>query len=487
MSIDEDPDDTKRICHRCVGEPYLRKEIAKRGEKHSCSFCGKVARTYTIEEMAGRVETAFEQHYERTSDQPTSLQYSMLSDRESDYNWERDGEPVVDAIANAADVSEDAARDIHAILEDRHSDFESATMGEETEFGDESYYEEKALTDHTWQEDWQAFETSLKTETRFFNEHAARHLESVFEGIEALTTKKGRTPIVEMGPGFNLTTLYRARVFQASDDLKAALARPDLNLGSPPSRVASAGRMNARGVSVFYAATSPDVALAEVRPPVGSRAIVGSFEITRPLRLLNLMALSELHVVGSIFDVTLASRMEKATFLRSLTHRISKPVMPNDEAFEYLPTQAVADFLSSHSKLSLDGIVFPSVQSGTGLNVVLFHKAARVEELALPPGTTVEAELDRSTEDGREADYAVYEEVPPTKTGPSDLEKHGFGDLSALSISSARRSAWNADHRHATLRVIPDSLIVHHVRAVKISTEEHSVRRRRSEKSDPIF
>jgi hypothetical protein len=182
--------------------------------------------------------------------------------------------------------------------------------------------------------------------------------------------------------------------------------------------------------------------------------------------------------------------MEKATFLRSLTQRISKPVMPNDEASEYLPTQAVADFLSTQSKLSLDGILFPSVQSGTGLNVVLFHKAARVEELALPLGTTVKAELDQSTEDGSETDYAVCEEVPPPKAGPSELEKHGFGDLSALSalsISPARHSAWNADHRHATLRVIPDLLKVHHVRAVKISTEEHRVSRRRCEKSGTIF
>jgi len=50
--------------------------------------------------------------------------------------------------------------------------------------------------------------------------------------------------------------------------------------------------MNARGVSVFYGAIDPRVALAEVRPPVGSRVAVARFEIIRPLRLLDLNALA---------------------------------------------------------------------------------------------------------------------------------------------------------------------------------------------------
>jgi len=36
--------------------------------------------------------------------------------------------------------------------------------------------------------------------------------------------------------------------------------------------------MNAGGIAVFYAATAPKVALAEVRPPVGSKVLIGRFE-----------------------------------------------------------------------------------------------------------------------------------------------------------------------------------------------------------------
>lgn len=61
------------------------------------------------------------------------------------------------------------------------------------------------------------------------------------------------------------------RVFQARERLLEALERPDLHLGSPPPHRASVGRMNARGTSVFYDATTSAVALAEVRPPVIAR------------------------------------------------------------------------------------------------------------------------------------------------------------------------------------------------------------------------
>src|SRR5258708_7975342 len=106
MTSDDDIDElkAKRLCHQCIGEEYLGAEVRRKGQRGKCSYCDRSARSYTIEDIAERVETAFEQHYTRTSDQPTSWQQSMLSDRESDYYWLRDGEPVVSAIINAPEI-----------------------------------------------------------------------------------------------------------------------------------------------------------------------------------------------------------------------------------------------------------------------------------------------------------------------------------------------------------------------------------------------
>ena len=124
-------------------------------------------------------------------------------------------------------------------------------MSEETEFADGSYYEEKGASDIEWREEWELFERSLKTEARFFSRFADAHLTSVFEGIDKMTTMDGRALIVDAGPGTNIAALYRARVFQSNKRLEECLMRPDQQLGSPPSLLANAGRMNARGISVF--------------------------------------------------------------------------------------------------------------------------------------------------------------------------------------------------------------------------------------------
>jgi hypothetical protein len=438
--------------------------------------------------MADRVEQVFEEHYTRTLDHPNSWQATMLSDRESEYDWEREGEPVTDAIMNSADLPEEAARDIQQLLEDRHDDFESAKIGEETEFSSDSFYEEKGTNDREWQAEWAFFERSIKTEARFFSRVAVEHLASVFAGVDTLQSRDGRPLVMDAGPGIDLEVLYRARVFQSTERLEEALCRPDQHLGSPPARLANAGRMNAQGISVFYGATDPDVAVAEVRPPVGSRVAVGRFRIIRPLRLLDLTALSAVASGGSVYDPDLARRLSRAMFLRSLSERMTRPVMPDDEAFQYLPTQAVADFLATEAAVPLDGIVFPSAQAANGArNIVLFHKAARVEALALPDGTEIKARSGEAYEEGWETEYVVIEETPAPEPA-ADSEADEDDELGwPVSFERLRPQAWvqpDLDQREAALRIDVNGVTVRHVESVQYSTETHDVRRMRWEKRD---
>lgn len=484
MASSEDIDDLKikRLCYRCVGEDFLRAEISKRGQRGQCSYCKRQAKSYTIEDMAERIEEVFGQHFMRTSDQPNTWQHTLLSDKESDYDWERDGEPVVDAIMNAADIPYEAAEDIQAILDDKHGDFDSAAMGEETEFCADSYYEEKGPNDWACREEWDSFEQSLKTEARFFSRSGAKHLASIFHRIDAMSTADGRPLVIAAGPGTSLTSIYRARVFQSDDKLETALCRPDQHLGSPPAMLATAGRMNAQGISVLYGSNELGVAIAEVRPPVGGQVAVARFNIVRPLRLLDLTAVSEVSERGSIFDSAYAGRLERAVFLRSLSRRITRPVMPDDEAFEYLATQAIADFLATENDPPLDGILFPSVQvAGKALNVVLFHKAARIEAPDIPEGTEIRASTGHNTDEGWETDYSVIEETPPPKVPEGKKEQDdGWPGLPLLAAGPA--PADNYDFRKETLRIDLNSVEVHIVRRVQFETEDHIVRRHRWQK-----
>jgi hypothetical protein len=470
MASDDDVEKLgcKKICHACVGEEFLSTEISQDGRLLKCSFCGTPkARCYKLDQMADRIDTAFERHYVRTSDQPNDWEYTLCGDKESTFDFDRHGEPVVYAIMNAADIPEQAARDIQAILEERYSDYEADKMGDETAFADDSHYEERRLSDRQWQEQWYSFQRSLKTDARFFNEDGARLLRSVFTNLDQYEAEGGKPLIVKAGPDTEYAAIFRARTFQSDERLEAAMENAAAEFGSPPPRFAASGRMNAHGISVFYGATSPEVALAEVRPPVGSQVAVARFEIIRPLRLLDLTALGETSLsLGSVFDTTLADRIEHQKFLRSLRSHMTRPVMPDDEAIEYLATQAVADFLAT-SDLKLDGIIFPSVQYSDGAqNIVLFHKAARVEKLVRPHGSKVSASLGSSTEDGWEPHYSISERIPVSQTNKPSYE-----------FNSRWRDSWapDLDERDPALRIDRQSLVVHVIGAVKFQTDANKV------------
>ena len=231
------------------GREFLCEEIRGQGKQGKCDYCGKVERCYDIETLAERIETVFERHYTRTSTEPDAIQWMMMKDKDSDYDWEREGEPVVWAIANAALIPEEAAKDIQCVLAEKFASYDD--IGCETEFHAGSFYEEKGADAGRWQEDWMNFEQALKTEARFFSRSAAQHLTAVFEGIDQMQTRDGRTLVVDAGPNTRYPEIYRARVFQSESHLEEALMRPDRHLGSPPSAAAVAGRMNARGISVF--------------------------------------------------------------------------------------------------------------------------------------------------------------------------------------------------------------------------------------------
>lgn len=460
------------ICEQCVEEPFLSSEIATTGQIAACSYCESEAQCWTIEQLADRVEQAFAEHYVRTSNEPDDWQQSLLRDKESDYDWERNGEPVHDAIACATRIPDEAVADVLEVLGERHSDFDTAAMGDECEFDADSYYEQKDTSDATWQYEWRLFERTLKTEARYFSRAATDHLAAVFGRIDQLGTLDGKPMVVDAGPGKSISILFRARVFQSEEPLKEALCRPDRHLGSPPARAAAAGRMNARGISVFYGATSPGVALAEVRPPVGSQVALATFRITRPLRLLDLSALENASDGGSVFDPTLLQRLERVSFLQSLGSKMTRPVMPDDQEFDYLSTQAVADFLATENDPTLDGILFNSTQSEEGDNIVLFHKASRVKSMDLPAGVKLSANTMSCDSDGWYPDYCVREDAPMLDEAETALAPNAW----AMTFHHIRE---DEDVREDTLDVIPTSVEVHHVKRVKVECDPHKVERYR--------
>ena len=95
---------SKRICSECFGEAYLSNLTDTLGSLAKCDYCGSTEQTFSINEMADQIETAFGHQFERTYDQPTDLEWIMQ--KETEYERSCKGDSTVDAIGQAAIIDQ---------------------------------------------------------------------------------------------------------------------------------------------------------------------------------------------------------------------------------------------------------------------------------------------------------------------------------------------------------------------------------------------
>ena len=129
--------------------------------------------------------------------------------------------------------------------------------------------------------------------------------------------------------------------------------------------------MNAEGIPVFYGALDERTCVAEIRAPVGSYVVLGEFELLARVSILDLTALSIPYSGVSHFDPDYTEVRSREKFLLEWVQEISRPVIPQEEAREYLASQVVADYLANRVDPRLDGMIFNSSQTGgAGRNLV---------------------------------------------------------------------------------------------------------------------
>jgi hypothetical protein len=89
--------------------------------------------------------------------------------------------------------------------------------------------------------------------------------------------------------------------------------------------------------------------------------VVGEFKLQKSLKILDLTKIG-VGFTGSIFASGYGSRAARRRFLEGFHALIAKPIQPHEEQLEYIPTQAVAEYVSN--VLGFDGILFGSAQLG---------------------------------------------------------------------------------------------------------------------------
>ncbi|MEY8175130.1 RES family NAD+ phosphorylase, partial [Burkholderia multivorans] len=195
--------------------------------------------------------------------------------------------------------------------------------------------------------------------------------------------------------------LYRARHTRDRMQAQEIVRNPARELGATPRHLASSQRMTPNGISALYCALERETCLSEIRAITGDHVISAALTPIRELKLLDLTVLDRVKPPAlTLLDPGYRDALHRKAFLGELVKKMSRPKARNDE-LSYLATQVVFEYLRLRFSGQVDGLVFPSVQTGeAGTNVVLFPEASR---LAFEPPVREGADL----EDDEDVQVAV--------------------------------------------------------------------------------
>ena len=477
-------DNFKHVCHGCIGDEFLAEEVKTKGTSAPCSYCGETREAVTLETLAGRVHEALTEHFYLTLGYP-SEPYEYF--QASEHDWERKGDQVKDALSDLAQINGNIAADVVKLLSDEYG-YCAVKEGQEDPYGLEAMYEQKSPDSSFFQRMWEVFCDDITFSSRFLSTYAEGTLAEIFGALGNLTTFGDDPVIREFNPDNENSFFWRGRTALSDQELEHILKFPTLELGPPPPGKTKAGRMNAEGIPVFYGAMERSTCVSEVRAPVGSRVVVGKFALLRQVRLLDLNALAKAYVEGSYFDPNYARQIARLAFFKRLVAEVSRPVMPQDEALEYIPTQVVAEYLAKNSLPNLDGIIFRSPQSaGIGRNVVLFNHACFVMPYEVPKGTEVQVSIRAGYQDDEEYDddtVFVWETVPSNQHGDELPDEPGWGEQGPMLLPMGYRTGIPTAPLDPTLRLDVNSVEILNIKGTTYDFGSNIVLRNRQTREE---
>jgi hypothetical protein len=355
------------ICINCVKPKPLKRLISDHGAPQGCTYCGDsrvaVAPEFLFDYILDRVaeNTA-------TEDDLSQYEYGMLFDGGAD-NIPIQTLDIV--LSEWADLGDEPYYD--DLYQYAPMEFKTNKRGMDRHyFGDDGHLEK-----NFYEEKWIAFIVGIRHSHRFFNPNASSFLDSVFSFLssgDGDALKPQCVRILAKGE-----RLYRARTGSTIEDVKNIADAPASQLGPTPRDRASSQRMTPNGISALYCSLERETCLSEIRSITGDNVV--SVAMT-PVSALTLLDLTKLSLVETPKLMLLEKGRREAlhlkSFVNSMVQKMSKPKGRNDD-LSYLSTQVVFEYLRLRFGSQVDGLVFPSVQTGArGTNVVLFPEASVV-------------------------------------------------------------------------------------------------------------
>jgi RES domain-containing protein len=200
---------------------------------------------------------------------------------------------------------------------------------------------------------FRSFKDEVLRERRYFWSEAAEE----FLKTVALASRR-RIKSIPTGSMFWRAQLGHRTDHDKNSGAKVIKPHPEERM-RPLSDQAIEGRVNPKGIPCLYFATSPEVAMTEVRPWIGSTISLAAFETTRDLKLVDCTEPPS----ENPKDPT-----ESAVWAE-INEAFAEPIVRSDTTGDYAATQILAEVFKGEGA---DGVVYKSAFLESGLNLALF-------------------------------------------------------------------------------------------------------------------
>ena len=343
----------KSICSNCIADDYLAEIIKSNATEKECSYClsrgnKNIACDYklVVQKIYDRIFLSYKDA------QDTGMPFvegSWLIDQDYIQDVINDFDPGWHATF-IEDLCESADPNLY-LVPHVHDDWVGVPESDVLGYG------------------WQTFKEQILYKTRylFLTQKSAEHddfysvpLTSMLDRLGDLSNRLGLIREIPQDSYF-----YRVRAHEQGQEFTEFE-----EIGAAPRRLAGAGRMNPAGIPYFYIAFMPDTAKFEVIDDQKYWSLA-------KLKLLNniqVLDLTELPPVPSIFDISQHNLREEILFLYEFIEDLLKPVAKDGkEHIDYVPTQVVSEYFRYVFEPKLQGIMYPSVKHSGGVNIAIFE------------------------------------------------------------------------------------------------------------------
>lgn len=347
-----------KCCAECFQDSYLLSFIGKHGANDNCEFCGgESVRSIDAHDLGGLFDPLIELYEPAEEDTHVGGSRTLAECME---HWQ--------VFSQKLDVDQQNSLLDEIMYGDMRYKrrFEHHTSTEGWAHKDDNFH--SMSTEDIWNE----FADHIKRKRRFIpKQDDMRHLANPADWLPGML----EAAAVQVTPN---SIFFRAREGSVREGFGHPKAFPASQMSAPPPDKARRNRANPAGISYLYVAEEEATAVGECRPFVGAKVSICKL---RPKRELRVADLKKFHGVGSPFGHTdLAALIERNTLLNALNEELAKPVNPEDNEVEYVPTQYLAEVILN---AGYDGIRYRSAVSESGTNLVFF----RPDDLEVQPDT----------------------------------------------------------------------------------------------------